>query len=53
MAIVDSSFFKDKSLDRPVPISKGESGATLVEIALVATLSVIGILTDYGSLMSN
>jgi len=32
---------------------KDERGATLVEIALVACLSVVAILTIYGSLMSN
>ena len=32
---------------------KDERGATIVEIALVASLSVIAILTVYGSLMSS
>jgi Flp pilus assembly pilin Flp len=31
---------------------KDERGATIVEIALVASLSVVAILTVYGSLMS-
>jgi hypothetical protein len=32
---------------------KDERGATLVEIGLVACLSVIGVLTIYGSLMGS
>jgi Flp pilus assembly pilin Flp len=32
---------------------KDQRGATLVEIALVASLSVVAILTVYGTLMGN
>lgn len=48
-----SSFVEDPVLTVLALFCKDERGATIVEIALVASLSVVAILTVYGSLMSS
>jgi len=53
MALQCHFFSRTPALTVMAHFRKDERGATIVEIALVASLSVIAILTVYGSLMSS